>query len=66
MSMMTPQDFVAKWRHITTNERASAQPHFIDLCRLLGVPTPHDDDAAGERYAFERRAAKTGGPTKGT
>jgi len=32
---------------------------------MLGVPTPHDDDAAGERYAFERRATKTGGPTKG-
>lgn len=62
---MSPQDFVAKWRNVTTNERASAQSHFNDLCRMLGVPTPHDDDASGERYAFERRTTKNGGPTKG-
>lgn len=62
---MAPQEFVAKWRPITTSERASAQSHFNDLCQMLGVPTPHEDDPTGERYAFERRATKTGGPTKG-
>lgn len=32
------------------NERAGAQSHFIDLCRLLGVDTPDDP----KNYCFER------------
>ena len=32
------------------NERQGAQPHFIDLCQLLGVPTP---GSAGD-YIFEQ------------
>jgi hypothetical protein len=32
---LTPQTFVAKWRPIELHERAMAQEHFIDLCRLL-------------------------------
>ncbi|MGB7643979.1 MAG: DNA methyltransferase [Pseudomonas fluorescens] len=32
------------------NERQGAQPHFIDLCQLLGVPTP---GSAGD-YLFEQ------------
>jgi hypothetical protein len=39
------------------SERADAQAHFIDLCRLLGVPEP--DDPA--RYCFEAGLKKTGG-----
>ena len=38
---MTPGEFAAKWRGITTSERAAAQSHFIDLCRVLGEPDPH-------------------------
>ena len=38
------------------NERAGAQAHFIDLCRVLGVPEPADPDS----YCFERGVAKTG------
>ncbi|MCM2294873.1 hypothetical protein [Rhodoferax sp.] len=41
---MTPQDFIAKWgpggSGFDLNERQGAQAHFIDLCQLLGVPTP--------------------------
>jgi hypothetical protein len=41
---MTPQQFIAKWgQHgpsAKLNERQGAQAHFIDLCQLLGVPTP--------------------------
>jgi hypothetical protein len=37
---LTPQTFVAKWRPIELHERAMAQEHFIDLCRLLDHPTP--------------------------
>ena len=35
---LTPQTFVAKWRPIELHERAMAQEHFIDLCRLLDHP----------------------------
>jgi len=33
-------------------ERAAAQEHFIDLCRMLGQPTPNDADPTGDWYAF--------------
>jgi hypothetical protein len=57
---MQAQDFVRKWQAGATahelNERAGAQAHFIDLCRVLCVPEP--DDPA--RYCFERGVTKTG------
>jgi hypothetical protein len=34
--------FVAKWQGSTRTERAAAQEHFIDLCRMLGQSTPND------------------------
>ena len=60
---MTPGGFIAKWRAASgLKERSAAQEHFIDLCRLLGEPTPAEADPAGERYCFERGARKdTGG-----
>ena len=59
---MNPQRFIAKWRASELNERSAAQEHFIDLCRLLGEPTPAEDDPSGQRYCFERGARKdTGG-----
>jgi hypothetical protein len=58
---LTPAEFAAKWRGITTTEKASAQSHFIDLCRMLGELTPHEADPTGESYAFERRVTKAGG-----
>jgi len=58
---MTPADFIQKWGDSTLRERQGAQEHFIDLCRLLGEPTPAEDDPFGERYCFERGAGKTGG-----
>jgi hypothetical protein len=60
MTFMTPQEFVAKWKPGTPShglsERAGAQPHFIDLCRALGVPEPGEP----ERYCFERGVTKSG------
>jgi hypothetical protein len=51
---MTPQDFITKWGPggpaFDLNERQGAQPHFIDLRQLLGVPTP---GSAGD-YIFEQ------------
>ena len=58
---MSPQDFVSKWKGVTLTERASAQSHFIDLCALLGEPTPTDADPTGESYTFEKSVATLGG-----
>ena len=59
---MTPLEFIAKWRASELKERSAAQEHFIDLCRMLGEPTPAEADPTGEHYCFERGARKdTGG-----
>ena len=58
---MTPSAFIAKWRASELKERSAAQEHFIDLCRLLGEPTPAEADPTGEHYCFERGARKDGG-----
>ena len=59
---MTPTEFIAKWRNSVLKERSASQEHFIDLCRLLGEPTPAEADPSGETYCFERGARKdTGG-----
>jgi hypothetical protein len=50
---LTPRAFAKKWRDNETKERAASQEHFIDLCRMLGEPTPNDGDPTGEHYAFE-------------
>ncbi|MCI0588410.1 MAG: class I SAM-dependent DNA methyltransferase [Planctomycetes bacterium] len=57
---MSPSEFAGKWKGSTRTERAASQEHFIDLCRLLGVPTPNEDPS-GDRYAFEKGAEKVGG-----
>ncbi len=54
-------EFIAKWKRVTLNERAAAQEHFIDLCRILGEATPADADPEGEWYCFERGARKDSG-----
>ena len=59
---MTPHEFITKWRASALKERSASQEHFIDLCRLLGEPTPAEADPSGETYCFERGARKdTGG-----
>ena len=55
---MTPNRFIAKWRLSELKEHSASQEHFLDLCRLLGEPTPAEDDPRGERYCFERGARK--------
>lgn len=59
--ILTPEQFISKWKSAELTERAAAQSHFIDLCRLLGEPSPTDADPKGEWYAFERGATKTTG-----
>lgn len=58
---MTPGEFIAKWRASELKERSAAQEHFIDLCRLLGEPTPADADPKGDHYCFEKGARKDSG-----
>jgi len=54
---MTPEHFISTWKNNPLTERAGAQPHFEDLCDLLGVEKPRDP----ENYCFERGAKKSGG-----
>ncbi len=58
---LTPAEFAKRWRGVTATEKAASQSHFIDLCRMLGEPTPLEADPSGEHYAFERRVEKAGG-----
>ncbi len=58
---MTPHDFIRKWKNHALTERAAAQEHFIDLCRLFEHPTPAEADPAGEFFTFEKGAAIVGG-----
>ena len=58
---MTPEEFINKWSHSELKERSGAQEHFIDLCRLLGEPTPAEVDPKGDYYCFERGASKDTG-----
>ena len=51
MSLFAAQDFIVKRSRAVLNERATAQEHFIDLCRLLGLPTPNKADPKGSGLA---------------
>ncbi|MXZ87484.1 MAG: class I SAM-dependent DNA methyltransferase, partial [Dehalococcoidia bacterium] len=56
-STLSAAAFAAKWRDNARRERASSQEHFIDLCRMLGVPTPNDPPASPD-YTFEAGAER--------
>ena len=57
---MDATDLVRKWAASARNERAASQEHFIDVCQMLGEPTPNSDPK-GERYAFEKGATTPDG-----
>lgn len=63
---LTPIEFVAKWSRVELSERAASQEHFIDLCRMLGQPTPAEHDATGAEYTFEKGVAVTGTASAGS
>jgi hypothetical protein len=46
---------------VALKERSAAQEHFIDLCRLIGHPTPAEADPTGQEYDFEAGASKSTG-----
>ena len=63
---MTPPEFIAKWAKVTLSERAASQEHFIDLCRLIGQPTPAEHDATGAEYTFDKGVKVTAPASKGS
>lgn len=62
-SVVTPHDFVTKWKESSRRERGDSQSHFIDLCRLNGVGSPSDEDPTGTWYTFEKQVKKRDGRT---
>jgi hypothetical protein len=58
---MTPQQFVHTWKHSQLKEKSGSQSHFIDVCRLVGHPAPHEADPSGESFTFEAFATKQTG-----
>ena len=50
---MTAREFVERWSNAGFGERQGAQPFFIDLCAVVGHPTPagYGDP---ERFTFEK------------
>ncbi len=64
-SELTPSGFVAKWSRVTLSERAASQEHFLDLCGMLGQPTPAGHDATGAEYTFEKGVAVSGPASRG-
>lgn len=58
---MTPAEFIKKWKPVALTERAAAQPHFLDLCKLFEHDDPISADPTGEWFTFEKGATKTGG-----
>ena len=57
----TPEGFVATWRGNTSTERQVYQQHFLDLCALVGHPTPVQLDPENKFFTFEAGAAKLSG-----
>jgi len=53
--------FIAKWEQNTQKESAAAKEHFVELCRLLGQPTPNDLGSGPDTYCFEKSLTKSGG-----
>jgi hypothetical protein len=58
---LTIAEFVARWQRSTLSERAATQPHFIDLCEILGERSPTEADQKGSTYTFEKGVMKTSG-----
>lgn len=57
---MKPELFVAKWSKSELKERSACQEHFLELCRLVGHPTPTEADPTGESLCFEHHAERQG------
>ncbi len=63
--VITPQEFVHKWRTVQLKERSFYQEHFLDICALVGHPTPAGADKTGAAFSFEAATRRTGSKTTG-
>ena len=59
---MDAAEFALKWRGSAGRESAGAQEHFIDLCSLVGEPTPNQADPSQSFYTFEKATQRASGP----
>ncbi|MDP2332672.1 MAG: hypothetical protein Q8M19_18445 [Reyranella sp.] len=57
---MTPEDFIAKWRGVELPEISASQSHFNDLCELLDIGKPIDEDPKDKWFTFEKAVPKGG------
>ena len=56
----TPQEFIAKWRDNTFGEKQASQEMFLDICHLVGHPTPGE---LGDKEVFTfEKTVPTGTP----
>ena len=56
---MTAAEFKKEMVPLQGKESAAYQEHFIDLCRLLGQPTPVEADPSGnDFFCFQKRVVK--------
>jgi hypothetical protein len=58
---MNVSEFVSKWQKVELTERSASHEHFLDLCEVFDHPKPAQDDPSGEKFTFEKGAAKHGG-----
>jgi len=63
---LSPAPFQAKWQRTELSERAASHEHFIDLCGMLGQPTPAEHDATGAEYTFEKCVVPLSGASRGS
>jgi len=63
---MTADQFVEKCSGVELSERAASHEHFIDLCRLIGQPTPAEADPTGQEYCFEKSVKVVGSASTGS
>lgn len=55
---LTVHEFVRRWSRNKRTERSASQQHFLDLCAVVGHPTPAEIDPEGESFTFEKGALK--------
>ena len=48
-----PEQFVAKWRNVDFGEKQASQEMFLDICALVGHPTPVEYGHS-EVFTFEK------------
>ena len=58
---MNPHDFAKQWGRAQLTESAASQEHFLDICRLVGEPTPAEADPNGGFFTFEKSLKKETG-----